>query len=258
MKLYSKFLALHLKNELEYKASFIINFITQSLLVFATYFVILSLFSKFGILKDYSIYQILLVYACIQFGFSINKVFNRGFDNFEVLIRNGELDRYLTRPRNIYLQVLGSDIDYSRSTRTLQSIIILIIAMINLDINWSFDKILTLIFMLISSCAIFFNIFLLGAAFCFVTVQGLEVKNVFTDGGREMAQYPMDIYKKGFRLFFTYIIPFALVNYYPLHYIIGKSDNPIFIFLPLLVFAYTPICAIIFNAAMKKYTSTGS
>lgn len=258
MKLYRKFLSLHLKNDLEYKASFIINFITQSLLVFATYFVILSLFSKFGILKDYTIYQILLVYACIQFGFSINKVFNRGFDNFEVLIRNGELDRMLTRPRNIYLHIMGSDIDYSRSTRTIQSIIILFIAIANLEIVWSFDKILTLLFMLISSCVIFFNIFLLGAAFCFVTIQGIEVKNVFTDGGREMAQYPMDIYKKEFRLFFTYIIPFGLVNYYPLHYIIGKSDNPLFIFLPLLVFLYTPICVLIFNKAMKKYTSTGS
>ncbi len=258
MKLYRKFLALHLKNELEYKASFIINFITQSIVFFATYFVILSLFSKFGILKDYTIYQILLVYACIQFGFSINKIFNRGFDNFEVLIKNGELDRMLTRPRNIYVQILGSDIDYSRSTRTIQSIIILFIAIANLDIVWSFDKILTLIFMLISSCVIFFNIFLLGAAFCFVTIQGIEVKNVFTDGGREMAQYPMDIYKKEFRLFFTYIIPFGLVNYYPLHYIIGKSDNPLFIFLPLLVFVYTPICVLIFNKAMKKYTSTGS
>ena len=258
MRLYRKFLSLHLKNDLEYKASFIINFITQSLLVFATYFVILSLFSKFGILKDYTIYQILLVYACIQFGFSINKVFNRGFDNFEVLIRNGELDRMLTRPRNIYLQIMGSDIDYSRSTRTIQSIIILFIAIANLEIVWSFDKILTLLFMLISSCVIFFNIFLLGAAFCFVTIQGIEVKNVFTDGGREMAQYPMDIYKKEFRLFFTYIIPFGLVNYYPLHYIIGKSNNPLFIFLPLLVFLYTPICVLIFNKAMKKYTSTGS
>ena len=258
MKLYRKFLALHLKNDLEYKASFIINFITQSLLVFATYFVILSLFNKFGILKDYTIYQILLVYACIQFGFSINKIFNRGFDNFSDLIVSGELDRYLTRPRNIYLQILGSDIDYSRSTRTIQSIIIMFIAIANLNITWSFDKILTLIFMLISSCIIFFNIFLLGAAFCFVTIQGIEVKNVLTDGGREMAQYPMDIYKKEFRLFFTYIIPFGLINYYPLHYIIGKSDNPLFIFLPLLVLLYTPICILIFNKAIKKYTSTGS
>lgn len=258
MKLYRKFLALHLKNDLEYKASFIINFITQSLLVFATYFVILSLFNKFGILKDYTIYQILLVYACIQFGFSINKIFNRGFDNFSDLIVSGELDRYLTRPRNIYLQILGSDIDYSRSTRTIQSIIIMFIAIANLNITWSFDKILTLIFMLISSCIIFFNIFLLGAAFCFVTIQGIEVKNVLTEGGREMAQYPMDIYKKEFRLFFTYIIPFGLINYYPLHYIIGKSDNPLFIFLPLLVLLYTPICILIFNKAIKKYTSTGS
>ena len=258
MKLYRKFMALHLKNDLEYKCSFVISFITQSFVFFASYFVILSLFNKFGILKDYTIYQILLVYSCIQFGFSINEVFNRGFDHFDRLIKSGDLDRFLTRPRSLFLQIMGHDIDYSRITRILQSVIILIIAIINLDITWSFSKVITLIFMLIAACIIFFNIYLVGAAFTFVTTQGLEVKNVFTDGGREMAQYPMDIYKKEFRLFFTYIIPFGLVNYYPLHYIIGKSDNPLFIFLPLLVFMYTPICIVIFNKAMKKYTSTGS
>ena len=46
-----------------------------------------SLFNKFGILKDYTIYQILLVYACIQFGGDTNYIdeLKNGKFNFGVL-----------------------------------------------------------------------------------------------------------------------------------------------------------------------------
>lgn len=258
MKLYKKYLALHLKCELEYKLSFIMSFITQGVVFFASYFVILSLFSKFKNLQGYTVYEILLVYGVIQFGFSLNEVFNRGFDHFDRLIKNGELDRLLLRPRNIFLQIFGYDIDYTRLSRLFQSIIILIIAIVKLNINWNINKILTLVFMLISSPIIFFVIYLVGAAFCFITVEGLETKNIFTDGGREMAQYPMNIYTKPFQIFFTYIIPFSLINYYPLKYILGTSNNPLYIYAPLVILIYIIPAVLIFNRGLKRYTSTGS
>ena len=45
------------------------------------------------------------------------------------------------------------------------------------------------------------------AAYCFVTIKGLEVRNVFTDGGKHMAQYPIGIFRKGIVIIFTFIIP---------------------------------------------------
>jgi ABC-2 type transport system permease protein len=71
---------------------------------------------------------------------------------------------------------------------------------------------LTIVFMIIGVISIFVGLFIMGAAFCFVTIQGLELRNIFTDGGREMAPYPMGIYKKSFLYFFTVIIPFSYVN----------------------------------------------
>lgn len=216
MKLYKKYLSLHLKSELEYKSSFIMNFIAQTFVIFCSYFVIINLFNKFGNLKGYTVYEIMIIYGIIQFGFSINEVFNRGFDHFDKLIISGDLDRILTRPRNLYLQIFGWDIDYAKLARVLESFIILLIGIIKVNIIWTPTKILTIILMLMSSIIIFFSIYLIGAAFCFVTIEGLEVKNVFTDGGKDMASYPIDIYKKPFKIFFTIIIPFAFVNYYPL------------------------------------------
>ena len=99
------------------------------------------------------------------------------------------------------------------------------LSLIKLDINWSILKVITLLLMLLSSIAIFFGIFLLAASYCFLTVQGLEVRNVFTDGGKNVAQYPIGIFNKYFVKIFTYIIPYAFVNYYPLLYFIDKSKN---------------------------------
>ena len=96
-------------------------------------------------------------------------------------------------------------ISFIKLSRFIQSIIVLVIAIINIEVVWNIEKIITLIFMLISSIFIFLSILIITAAYCFYTVKGLEVRNVLTYGCREMAQYPIGIFKKGFVFFFTFI-----------------------------------------------------
>lgn len=143
-------------------------------------------------------------------------------------------------------------------SRFLQSIIILIIAISNIDVNWNLYKIITLIFMLLSSILIFLGLFILAAAYCFVTIKGLEVRNVFTDGGKHMAQYPIGIFRKGIVVIFTFIIPYGFVNYYPLLYILGKKSSNLYVISPLITIIYLIPCIIIFYKGVKKYSGVGS
>ncbi len=258
MKIYFKSLAMHLKAELEYRMNFILSFLSQILVFFTYYFIIIALFAKFDNIKGFTLYEVLLCFSIIQFGFSFNEVFARGVDRFENLIIQGEFDRLLLRPKGIILQVLCSDSDFVKSSRIIQAIIVLIISLCNLTIEWNIIKVITLLLMLLSACIIFFGIFLLAAAYCFFTVQGLEVRNVFTDGGKHMAQYPIGVFSKGFILFFTFIIPYAFVNYYPLLYLLGKSNNSLYAFSPLIVIIYLIPCIYVFNLGMKRYASVGS
>ena len=50
-------------------------------------------------------YEVLLTFSIIQFGFSMNELFARGIDSFDKLIIDGSFDRLLLRPQNILLQV---------------------------------------------------------------------------------------------------------------------------------------------------------
>jgi len=258
MKLYYHAMRLHLKSLLEYKTSFIFGLFSQIFVFLGYYFIILALFDKFDNIKGFTLYEVLLTFSIIQFGYSINEIFARGIDQFDDLIIDGSFDRLLIRPQPIILQVLCTKIAWIRISRTAQAIIILIISLVNLDITWSLSKVLVLLLMLASSVTIFFGIFLLMASYCFMTVKGLEVRNVFTDGGKHMAQYPIGIFRKGFIFIFTYIIPYAFVNYYPLLYFLGKSDNKLYMISPLIVFIYLIVPFYAFKKGVKKYASTGS
>ena len=137
MKIYFDYLKLHLKSILEYKLSFILSLCSQIFVFFTYYFLIIAMFQKFSNLQGYNLYEILLTFSIIHFGFSMNETFARGIDQFDSLIVDGSFDRLLLRPRNILLQVIGYQIDYTKLARVIQSIIVMIVALINLNIEWS-------------------------------------------------------------------------------------------------------------------------
>ena len=258
VKLYFESFKFNLKKQLEYKSSFIMNSFSQLFVFFTYYFIIIGLFNKFNNIKGFTLYEVLLCFSIIQFGYAINETFFRGIDRFDTLVINGELDRLLLRPRGILLQVLCNEIDIVKIFRVLQALIIMIIALLKLDIIWNITKIITLILMIISSILIFFGIFVLTASYCFITIQGLEIRNLFTDGGKNLAQYPIGIYKKGVMFFFTFIIPYAFINYYPLLYFIDKTNNIFYMLSPLSVFVFLIPCLLSFKIGLKHYNSTGS
>ena len=258
VKIYIENIKLQLKKELEYKASFIMSLITQVFVFFTYYFLILALFEKFNNVKGFTVNEVLLCFSIISFGYSFNEVFFRGLDKFEDLIINGTFDRLLLRPCNILFQVLDQEMQFTKIPRILQSLIILIYALIKLNIKLTITKIILLVLMLISSILIFFAVFLLMASYCFITVQGLEVKNLFTNGGKQIAQYPIGIFNKSFVFIFTFIIPYAFINYYPLLYFLDKTNNIYYYFSPLLLIIYLIPCLFAFKTGLKKYNSVGS
>jgi ABC-2 type transport system permease protein len=216
------------------------------------------LFNKFDNIKGFSVYEVLLCFSIIHFGFAVNETFFRGIDKFEDLIIDGSLDRFLVRPQGILFQVLCTKIDFVKVFRILQSLIVMVIALVNLDIIWNIGKVIVLILMMIASVLIFFGLFVLTASYCFVTVQGLEVKNLFTDGGKNLAQYPISIYRKGVVGFFTFIIPYGFINYYPLLYFIDRTDNVFYMLSPLLVLVFLIPCLLAFKIGLRHYNSAGS
>ncbi|WHY86635.1 ABC-2 family transporter protein [Neobacillus novalis] len=260
MSLYFKYLLIHFKSQMQYRTSFWLLSIGQFFIPFSIFAGLYFLFERFGQIKGWQFFEVALCFAIIHMAFSLSECFARGFDMFSGLVVKGEFDRFLVRPRSTFVQVLGSKFEFTRVGRLLQSLIVLVWALSNLSIEWSAIKAITLVLMIVSGVFIFTGIYMLAAAMCFWTVQGLEVASIFTDGGREMAQYPLNIYQKWVARFFTYVIPFGTVNYLPLQYILGKANGNelIHMLTPVLGSLFIFPCFLVWQFGVRHYRSTGS
>lgn len=258
MKLYFKYVGMLLKSQMQYKASFIMTALGQFLVSFTAFLGVYFMFSRFHSVNGFALSEILICFSVMLMAFSVTECFVRGFDVFPRLIQSGNLDRILVRPRNEIFQVLTSNIDFSRVGRLLQSILMLAYAVPTSGIVWTFDKIMTVVFMLMGGMAVFTSLFVLYAGISFFTIEGLEFMNIFTDGSREFGKYPLSIYGEGVLKFFTYVIPIALFQYYPFLYLIDRSEDISLIFLPLLGFVFMIPCYCFFRFGLRKYKSTGS
>lgn len=258
MKLIKNYLSLHLKVSLEYKSSFILTMISQSITMFVELFTVIALFAKFKLLDTYNTYELLLGFSCLWLGYSLAETFGRGFDNFYKIIVNGDFDILLIRPRNLFVQIFGTEICYEKIGRVILSTIIYIYSALKVIDSISLFKVILLILMIIGCFIVIISILIIGATFCFFTIQGLEAVNIFTNGTRQVAQYPMSIYKKPVLIFFSSIVPISLVNYYPLEYLSGRSNSFIYVILPLFPIVLLFISTKIFKFGAKKYCSTGS
>ncbi|NMB20885.1 MAG: hypothetical protein GX979_08455 [Firmicutes bacterium] len=258
MGLYFKFFSMHLKSQMEYKTSFFFTIVGQFTVSFTSLLGVWFLFELFHEVEGFTFPQVLLCFATVLMSFSLAECFGRAFDQFPRMLANGEFDRVLVRPQGVIRQVLMAKIDFTRLGRLTQAVLVFGYALPRSGVLWTWDKVCTLVLMVVCGSLVFFCLFLIYAAISFFTLEGLEFMNILTDGGREFGRYPFSIYGEGILKFLTYVVPLALFQYYPLLYLVGREASLRYMLAPLggLVFA-VPAYAL-WRLGLRNYVSTGS
>lgn len=258
MRLYITYLSIHIKSQMQYKTSFFLTVLGQFLVSFSTFLGMYFMFDRFHFVEGFTFSEVLLCFSAVLMAFSLAECFARGFDTFSRMIGNGEFDRILVRPRNVVFQVLASRLELTRMGKLLQAVAVLVYAIPASGVIWSADKVMTLIMMIVCGALVFSGLFVIYAALCFFTTEGLEFMNILTDGGREFGAYPFSVYGKGVLKFLTFIVPLALFQYYPFLYLVGQSKNVLYMFLPLVSLLFLIPCYALWRIGLRFYKSTGS
>lgn len=256
--LYFKYFSIQLRSAMQYKISFWMATLGQFLISFTAFLAVYFLFQRFHTVEGFSYEQVLLCFAVIWLSFALSECFARGFDAFPSIIGNGMFDRILLRPRSPILQVLGSKMDFTRLGKLVQAVILFCIAVPGSGVAWTGRNIAVLALMVLGGVALFSGLFLIYASLCFFTLEGLEFMNVFTDGGREFGGYPLSIYGPEVLKFYTFVVPMALVQYYPLLFLLGRAENPLWGLAPLGAFLFLVPCWLLWRFGVRHYRSTGS
>ena len=263
--IYRRLIAVRIRSQLQYRISALLDIVAMAIVTGVEFGALALVFQRFDSVAGWTLGEVAFLYGIVTASFGAMDLIFGGFDpdTFGPLVQRGALDQLLLRPVNITLQVFGSAFLLRRFGRIAQGIIIFCVALSITDVDWTLAKIVYLPVVFVSQVAFFGGLFIIGATSTFWTVQRVEAINIFTYGGSELMSYPMHIYAKWMRRFFTYIVPMVFLNYYPALYFLGKPD-------PLNGPAYAPFLAPVAGFGMlaaalgfwrfglKHYTSTGT
>src|SRR5215470_17271903 len=113
------YLAMSMRSQLQYRAAAAMQALGQLLVTGIEFLGIWALFARFGSLRGWTLVEVGLLYGMVDVAFAVADTAARGFDVVGDLLKSGELDRLLLRPRSTELQLLGHQLRLTRAGRLL-------------------------------------------------------------------------------------------------------------------------------------------
>ena len=263
MKLYLKSMKMLLRSQMQYPASFIMQTIAQMIMEGGEFLAVILIVDRFDRLNQWMPGDLFFFFGVMAVTFYITECLGRGVTgSFPGMVRTGQLDTLLLRPRGVMTQVLCSAIDPRRIICIAIGLAALALGSRMSAVQWTALKILALGETIVLGCMLILGLFLIESVFCIYSVKSVELVNAITYGGRSACQYPIDIFPRPLRLLFTAIAPFARTMHVPAAYIL---DKPLYDWPPWTAFV-TPLSGavvftimyFVFQRAMRHYRSTGS
>ena len=263
MKLYLQAMRMQIKSQMQYPASFLMQTLAQLVMEGGEMLAVILLVDRFERLNQWGPGDLYFFFGLMAVTFYLTEVFGRGITgNFPWLIRTGQLDTFLLRPRGVLTQVLCSAADPRRITCIAVGVAALVMGSRMSAVTWTAAKVLLLGEAVLGGGMLIMGLFMIEAIFCIHSVKSIELVNALTYGGRSACQYPIDTYPRPLRVLFTVLAPFALTLHVPGSVIL---DKPVFSWPDWTAFL-TPLSGLLFfglmwlwfQKEMRFYRSTGS
>ena len=125
VRLYCRYVGVSLRAQMQDKTSFWMMSFAQLLASGSAFIGMWVLFTRFGSLRGWSMAEVALFYGVINVAFAFADSFGRGFDIFSNMVKGGDFDRVLLRPRSLALQIGAQELLLTRIGRFTQAGLVL-------------------------------------------------------------------------------------------------------------------------------------
>lgn len=261
LRLGFEFLIKNIKEFFIDKENFILYFFTILFYQFLFIVFIYAIFRYVPNIRGWSFFEILFIFGFFNIVsgiFYLIFAWTLWFPTKYLL--TGKFDVLLLLPINSFLGVLLEELGRSVSEiiTVFLGIIYVIFAVLNLDINFTLTSLFYFLMNILSGVLILGGIFTIftSLSFFFKSKTPVVTPLIYF---MEFAQYPINIFNKGLRIFLTYIFPIAFAGFFPAASIIRPCEYKIFQYLTFLVSIFVFFISIIlWNLSIKKYESAGN
>lgn len=262
--LYFKFISLYLKSKFEYKFGFFIDLFLGILTYATSYLLLLITFKNFNNVAGWTFYEVLLLSNINLTTFSLAALFFLfPMRELERGIQSGDFDTYLVRPLHPLLYLTYRQFAHYFLGDLLFNVFIFYICFNHLDIYWSLTKVIWFFSVILGGTLLQSAVLIATGAVNFWIIRSNSFIEVALNGLRNFLDYPLSIFGKWIQIIFTFVIPFALINYYPVNDFLGKQETVLYDWMliigaPLVGFISFIAAYVIWNKGLGRYSSTGS
>jgi ABC-2 type transport system permease protein len=230
----------NIKSSLSLRGSFFLQlvFMTINNLVFFSIWWIF--FNRFPEVAGWSLREVEAMYGFTAGAFGLSVIFGGGVSELGRMIVDGELDSYLTQPKNVLLQTIASK---SRASGWGDLITALVLLAMSGYLNW---KTVPVIFvLLICSAFIFLSSFVIAQSLAFWLGPIQNLARQLSEFVITFSVYPQTIFPFFFKIVLFTIIPAGFIGFLPvevmrnfgiLSFIGTIAASSIYIGLALMVF----------------------
>ena len=257
-RLYRVLIAQFFKVVLQSKVDFLMGllgfFLTQATGIIFLYLI----FQQIPTLQGWTLDQLIFIYGFAQIPRGIDHLLT---DNIWLVawrtVINGEFDRYMLRPMNVFFQVIAEKLQPDALGELLIGTILVVISSIKGVASFSPMNVLLFVISVFAGALIYTSIKLFFAALAFWLKQSGPFLQVAYEMA-EFAKYPTEIYHRAIQFIITWVIPFAFVAYLPASFFLGKGDAWVVGAEVLIAIVFWCIAYGTFNYGLKGYESAGN
>ena len=251
-----------IRGEMQYRASFILSLLFGFLFQMIGFIFVAVVLTQFDAVAGWGLWEVGLLYGIRVTSHGLWVVSMNQLFRFDVMVQEGEWDRYLIRPLPIWAQLMFTQFRIPPLGDLLSGLFLLGYALPRVEIEW--NMILVVFFLLaVVGGALIDGAFQLGAAaFAFRYLETLPMRIVFDDLQGRFASYPVTIFDRPLRAFMTWIVPMAFMAWVPSTVLLGRTEElpfPAWIawFSPLIGFALITGAVFLFVQQSRNYQSAG-
>ena len=257
-RLYWRYIRMHFLAELQYKG--------WPMKVLFTLFIVLTdpldallMLDRFGAVGGWSASRIMLIYGMALTGFGLAELFGRGLDYFPMLIRNGEFDRILLRPRSELVQAMTLRFHLNRLARVVGGGALVAVCLAAQGKSYALMDVLMIALALLGGMITYMGLFLIASGVAFFTIQGLDWIYIFSNGSYQLTKVPPKLMPDWIRRVFLYVMPMLPFCYYPASAACGWGEPYAlgFVALPASA-AFFGLGFLVWKVGIRHYASTGS
>lgn len=216
-------------------------------------------FQQIPDLKGWSLDQLIFIYGFAQIPRGVDHLLT---DNIWMvawwLVIDGDFDRYMLRPMNVFFQVICEKLQPDALGELLVGIVLIVTSLTKGIVIVDPAHIALFFVSIIAGAVIYTSIKLFFAAIAFWVKQSGPFLQVAYDMA-EFAKYPTEIYAKAVKFIITWIIPFAFVAYLPASYFLMEKNPLATIGVECVIaIVFWPIAYNFFQYGTTKYESAGN